>query len=88
MTSSQENRVRITGGPCKFDLMLSLFDGKEVTLKTEEGDIVVKFSRLMLEDGSRQRWLFSVVDTSSTPWEVRTGYYDMKGRRGFIENKA
>jgi len=75
----------IENGPCKYDLMLSLFEGKQVTLRAGGKDYKVVFSRLMLEDGSRMKWIFSASIVTESPWKNITGYYDVKNRRGFIE---
>lgn len=74
----------IQNGPCKFDLMVSLFEGKQVTLRAGGQDYQVVFTKLMLEDGSRMRWIFSAYIVTEDPWKNITGYYDVKGRRGYI----
>lgn len=49
--------VRITSGPNKFDLMLSLFEGKHVTLNAGDKQLLVRFCSVGLEDGSNDSWL-------------------------------
>jgi len=66
MTTSIPARADINGGPSKFDLMLALFDRKQVNARRIEFNLssgktmtaVVVITEVGIEDGSGESWLF------------------------------
>lgn len=89
MTTATDQKIQISNGPCKMDLMLSLFEGKEVTFRTPGGgETIVNMQGLSLEDGSRNRWLFhAYIVGDERPWTKISGYYDVVRRKGFCEQQ-
>lgn len=80
----------IVGGPSKFDLMLSLFDGNKHPRRTVDfqlegvnGHIRVAITSVEQEDGSGESWNFGghLWHDTEKHWHVE-GYFGTKGRRG------
>jgi hypothetical protein len=86
------NQYNIIGGPSKFDLMISLFDGALSATKPVEfcvNDCPLQIKRIRIvsigrEDGSGDSWNFTGVDTETTPALRVEGYYSTKNRKGRI----
>ncbi len=84
-------RYSIKNGPGKFDLMLALFEGRQIEFSYDEGDgitysrfrrVIVTISGLALEEGSRNGWcLEGYVESSRVRF---SGYYDLRTRTGWI----
>lgn len=76
--------VRVTDGPGKFDLMLSLFEGKTVEFRDSGGvRMTVKVNGLAIEEGSRNDWL---IDGYFEGTLIRLhAFYDLRTRRGHID---
>ncbi len=83
---------KISGGPSKFDLMVSLFDGdssnrRSVSFTVEEQTCEVTISTLSREDGSGESWNFSgfVRGSIVSPGYGIKGYYSSQRRCGHFE---
>jgi hypothetical protein len=79
------------GGPSKFDLMLSLFDGNKDLRRTVEfrlegarEPIVVAVTSVQQEDGSGERWNFEGRLTNYRRGFSVRGYYSSNSRKGYI----
>lgn len=76
---------KLTAGPSKFELMLSLFEGKRVTFTIEGvGAQETLVTSVGAEDDSHENWN---IQGSLTQMELRKfkGYFDTRTRQGFIE---
>ena len=79
------------GGPSKFDLMLSLFDGNKEPRRTVEFKlegareaIVVAITAVQQENGSGESWNFEgQLVNYRCGFNVR-GYYSSNSRKGYI----
>lgn len=75
---------KLTAGPNKFDLMISLFEGKRVTFTVEGiGTQETQVTRVECEDGSHESWNIQGAFTQRN-WQRFTGYFDTRTRKGFI----
>lgn len=93
-------QFHINAGPSKFDLMLSLFERKQVTFTIEDtptlnATIEAVIQQIQAEDGNSESWNIEgivkhKVYDHSTDWEGRidesrfTGWFDSRARRGTI----
>lgn len=91
MTSKENLSFTVVGGPSKFDLMLSLFDGNKEPRRTVEfqldgarGPIVVAITTVQQEDGSGESWCIKGWITNYRRSFDIEGYYSSKGRAGRI----
>lgn len=89
---------QIIDGPSKFDLVMSVADGKIVQItfqnpgSTLKGSLAfnpkidVKFLGLNAEDGSHDSWYgeFLVIEGKGYETETRKYYYNSKTRKGHI----
>jgi len=88
-------RFNIAGGPGKFDLMVSLFEGnyqtqKWVEFQVRRGNdirekislILVKITGMAREDGSGESWNITFCESNN---RVGSGYYSIQTRKGFLE---
>lgn len=91
MTSQDKLSFSVTGGPSKFDLMLSLFDGNKDSRRTVEFKlegvrlpIVVAITMVEREDGPGESWNFQGHLTNyHRGFDVR-GHYFSNSRKGYI----
>lgn len=90
MTQDQLS-FNVTGGPSKFDLMLSLFDGNKEPRRTVEfqlegarAPIVVAVTMVQQEDGSGESWNFEGHMTNYRRSFRVGGYYSSNSRKGYI----
>lgn len=90
MASQDKYAFQIIGGPSKFDLMVSLFEGnpqhrRTVAFKLEGlwQDINVAITGVEQEDGSGESWNFSGWVMGEPKAHVR-GYYASRGRSGYF----
>lgn len=88
----------VVGGPSKFDLMLSLFDGNKDPRRTVEFQlegarrpITVGITMVQQEDGSGESWNFrgwvSGDDPTNSMFALNLhvdGYFSTRGRKGYI----
>ncbi len=85
----------IANGPGKFDLMLSLMDGKEVIISTHptgelKGKLLINKRRKIViqsltpEDGTRNKWIFTGFERSQNKIQNVEGYYDLHGKKGHL----
>ena len=79
------------GGPSKFDMMLSLFDGNKEPRRTVEfqlegarAPITVYVTSVQQEDGSGESWNFEGGLTNYRRGFHLRGYYSSKSRTGHI----
>ena len=86
-------RAEIVEGPSKFDLMASLFDGKEVefTLLVQQGTHSGRHTPRFqvqgasMEDGSHLSWNISGYVAAGFPeWKYFAGYFDSRTRKGYM----
>ncbi len=95
---SDGTRQIISGGPSKFDLMLSLLDGsnaagtrRRVSFMVDDiGEIEVVVNRLSREDGSGESWNFEGFAQTFGPsysYDKVEGYFSTRSRRGTIRLK-
>lgn len=90
MTSNSQS-FNVIGGPSKFDLMLSLFDGNKDPRRTVEfklegarEPIVVAVTMVQQEDGSGESWNFQGhLINYRRGFDVR-GHYSSNSRKGYI----
>ncbi|MCU0680502.1 MAG: hypothetical protein MUF50_04345 [Planctomycetes bacterium] len=83
---------QITEGPSKFDLMVSLFDGKKIqfTQKTENGTSVIlaNVASVEREDGSHSSWNLKIYILESNSvikaGQTLSAYYSSRTRKGII----
>lgn len=92
---------QIIDGPSKFDLIVSVADGKVVQITFQnpgsslKGSLVfnpkidVIFLGINAEDGSHDSWIgeFLVIAGKGYETEIRKYYYNTKTRRGHIVSK-
>ena len=80
-------KVSILGGPSKFDLMLSCFEGKEVEFKLDEDKVYTasivrtKWVDVEAEDGSGESWNIKFRTERGC---IYKGYYSSKRRTGIL----
>jgi len=88
----------VTGGPGKFDLMLSLFDGNKDPRRTVKfqlegarGPVTVAITMVQQEDGSGESWNFQGWVSSDDPTDSMfafnlhvNGYFETRGRKGYL----
>lgn len=81
----------VVGGPSKFDLMLSLFDGNKEPRRTVEfklegvmDTITVAITMVQQEDGSGESWNFDGWQTNVKRGFDVKGYYCSKSRTGYF----
>lgn len=91
-----EGQLKITDGPSKFDLMISLFDGKVVKITCDLSNkenlnqkihqkIDVIFTSIGIEDGSHDSWIGEVyLYDKNFSRETRKFYYSSRNRSGVI----
>lgn len=91
MTSNNMLSFNAIGGPSKFDLMLSLFDGNKNPRRTVEfklegarEPIVVAITMVQQEDGSGESWNFQGHLTNYRRGFDVHGYYSSNSRKGYI----
>jgi hypothetical protein len=82
-------RKEITAGPSKWDLVLSLAEGKKVEITLEDwGRLGICIMSVRREDGSGESWNITghLIDDDAIPgyWPCR-GHYSTKHRSGFLE---
>lgn len=66
--ATAENRLSVTAGPSKFDLMLSLFEkGKTITFTVAGKPILVQVNGVSIEDGTRESWIVVGYIINSDP---------------------
>ena len=97
MTSQDKARFSVVGGPSKFDLMLSLFDGNQTPRRTvdfqlegKKYPISVAILGVQQEDGSGESWNIEGLlwdKHHSEGYKVK-GYYVTKGRAGSLVFEA
>jgi hypothetical protein len=96
MATTPIGSFQVTNGPSKFDLMLSVFERKVVTLALKRcgvKDVRVIVSAIEQEDGSCDSWCvkgFIVQDCPihqelSREYLIFEGYYSTKDRMGHID---
>lgn len=73
----------ITDGPSKFDLMLSIFDGKQVTFRSGSQQFAVYLMSVEKEDGSHDMWNITGNICGEFNNKVR-GHYSTKRRAGHL----
>lgn len=84
--------VNITSGPNKFDLMLSLFEGKRIKLIADGKSLIVRIASVAIEDGSNESWLIAgyiAQPKAEKPAPPKrpvhvSGYYSTKRRTGIL----
>jgi hypothetical protein len=75
--------INIIGGPGKFELMLALFEGREITFTLEGGaQKTVKLNTIQREDGSNQSWNLDGYTVGPTPNMKFHAYYTTRGNHG------
>ena len=85
-------QFKIVNGPSKFDLMLSLFEGKKVAFELEpcpKGGVVVRWeffiSSIQREDGSSESWNIK-ASVAGASWQVtKRMYFETRRRSGHVE---
>lgn len=87
-----QKHYTLVDGPSKFDLMLSLFTGKEVTFRLDSvNQFTVTINSLEIEDGSRENWLLKGYVRERLSWQSKessirfSGFFGCHRRRGWIE---
>jgi len=89
MTSQDKNEFGIIGGPKKFDLMFSLFDGNNITRRTVDFEITkvtrirVAIIALQRANSSGESWNFEGVHWKDPGYKV-TGHFNTDERRGHL----
>ena len=79
--------IKIVGGPGKFELMLAIFEGKEVTFTFEEGTKkTVRLDSIQREDGSNESWNIQGHYSPGhfPPIDFRL-YYTTRGNHGRLD---
>lgn len=91
MTSQDKLSFDVVGGPSKFDLMLSLFDGNkdprravEFQLEGARGPITAAITMVQQEDGSGESWNFRGWLANYRRNFGIQGYYSSKSRKGHL----
>ena len=91
MTSNDKLSFNVTGGPSKFDLMLSLFDGNKDPRRTVEFQlegahvpITAGITMVQQEDGSGESWNFEGWLANYRRGFNIKGYYSSRSRTGYI----
>lgn len=93
MACRESQGLLITNGPGKSDLMLALFEGKEVEFSTDQVTdpefcrLIVRVNGMEIKEGSRQGWLvkgYIIPSDRSQPWQEFEGRYDLRTRRGWF----
>lgn len=95
MTSQDKLFYNIVGGPSKFDLMLSLFDGNKsprrtVEFKLQESQIpiTVAITSVQQENGSGESWnILGEIVNSDRGFKI-DGYFSTKARAGWLTISA
>lgn len=81
-------RRKVSNGPSKHDLQLSLFEGKHVHFVLEgRGPLEAVVQRVSLEDGSLQKWIIAgyfIRPYAQGRWQAFSGYYDSQRRHGIL----
>ncbi len=75
----------ITAGPSKFDLMLSLFEGKSVKLTVDGQEVEVSVLQIQAEDGSRESWNLAGQIISKAKMQYFRAYFNTLRRKGQFE---
>ena len=81
-----QEHINIVGGPGKFELMLALFEGREIIFNLEGGyKRTVSLDALQREDGSNQSWNLDgyIVGT----FQRFHAYYTTRGNHGVYSLK-
>ncbi len=88
---------RITNGPGKFDLMLSVFEGKRLKFTLQDVSqrvcvAAVDIHGVDLEDGSFESWCIEgyMIDLDGQHLKHNgfTGYYHTRDRHGWLTKKS
>jgi len=88
--STEKNFYSIVNGPSKFDLMVSLFDAKEVYFTIEGNDLVkpkkikIKVIGILAEDGSRESWIINYFYENKSSLSGKPIFYRSNRRIGHI----
>ena len=84
--ASQQQRGTICNAPSKWDLMMSIFEGKQVTfsLVWTHGnfDVVGYVTHVIREDGSGESYCVTLRSTDKNTYE---GYYRTDKRTGHLK---
>ncbi len=86
-----DERTRITSGPSKFDLMLSLFDRKPVKFTVDKKEIEVRINRIEAEDSSCESWNlvgYIICQLTSRPEPHFSAYFSTKTRSGVFHRAS
>jgi hypothetical protein len=79
---TQEKNIKIVGGPGKFELMVSFFEGRDITFTLAGGKkIMVRLNTIQREDGSNQSWNINGYPINS-PGKGFRAYYTTRGNDG------
>jgi len=93
MVNAKSVECEILDGPGKFDLMLAIFDGKEVVFTIPALRINARIYSVIAEDGSRESWNIAgafkaAYDLGERGWKKFSGYYSTKKRTGILRYAA
>lgn len=78
-------QYKIQGGPGKWEIMLSLFDGQSVVFHLAGTSVIemsVKLSRVEREDGSGESWNLGGWMTEVGDYRHFNAYYSTRSRHG------
>ncbi|MFA5229931.1 MAG: hypothetical protein WC422_00410 [Candidatus Paceibacterota bacterium] len=86
MAQAQEQKqVSLENGPGKFEIMLSLFDKKEIAFTLCGGHVLgVRITSVQEEDGSGESWNLEGRLTGQFASQSFRAYYSTKRNKGSI----